>query len=793
MKKRWWNSVKRYKKTALAILITLIILLAFFSTQIALFFNFVLGNDIAVKLKVSPEYLQLVHGQEESLTVEATVTTNPFCKAICSSLFEDISNKTILDNTTFTIRPSDPFQQEYQISAPRIGEGLKVYRFSMECQSVQTVLCHTSKEPSTRSVLITAEYTLTPEEKELRSVLWQQLQDIAQRFKLWEDRRNSYNLALQQMHVSPITGVDLSTQLPELEQLWQQQDFTLLVQHTDDLDTLLMRAEEQIEDKNVTLLVERYNSMIEDLRQARALVESLSTYDAMSEATRTVINETALEFNTLMLVFESVSFEQKENITNTFVASLNSVAESAYDEQRAGVLRTALESDVHYGLLCDLTGTCYNHPLLTNRANQTTFNLNQTCDNNLLHDRIRDLNSSLADEYAAQGYLVDDAFISNVSAYLFNLKQQQISQYRQNIPPNATNTLLLQKLLAEKPLRIVAEYSYNLTPALVTALASVPSCTAVPISIPELASINLTPVIVPPITASSVALELVDPLPQCCIFGECHTCCISEACRNDPSTYPVVFIHGHAVSKDTSFEYSLEGFNTIQKKMEEEGYLSAGSITLYTSRDVPEGIWGTLPVPVSIRASYYFDLFQQPENYVVVQTKSENIDTYAVRLKEVIDTIKYKTGKPKVNVVAFSMGSLVSRRYLQIFGSENVHTLILIGAPNKGIVGSVADYCSVTGEQRECNDMQADSLFMNKLNRGSLPLIPIYNIIGTGCDMDGKQGDGTVLEENAYLEGAQNFIINGTCESISTPLHLTLRDIDKYPDVYEIVKEALEK
>ena len=82
MKKRWWNSVKRYKKTALAILITLIILLAFFSTQIALFFNFVLGNDIAVKLKVIPEYLQLVHGQEELLTVEATVTTNPFCKAI---------------------------------------------------------------------------------------------------------------------------------------------------------------------------------------------------------------------------------------------------------------------------------------------------------------------------------------------------------------------------------------------------------------------------------------------------------------------------------------------------------------------------------------------------------------------------------------------------------------------------------------------------------------------------------------------------------------------------------------
>ena len=84
MKKRWWNFVKKHQKKVLALLIILTLFLVFFSTQIALFFNFVVGNDIAIKLKVSPEYLQVVHGQKEPLTVEASVTTNPFCKAVCS-------------------------------------------------------------------------------------------------------------------------------------------------------------------------------------------------------------------------------------------------------------------------------------------------------------------------------------------------------------------------------------------------------------------------------------------------------------------------------------------------------------------------------------------------------------------------------------------------------------------------------------------------------------------------------------------------------------------------------------
>ena len=52
-------------------------------------------------------------------------------------------------------------------------------------------------------------------------------------------------------------------------------------------------------------------------------------------------------------------------------------------------------------------------------------------------------------------------------------------------------------------------------------------------------------------------------------------------------------------------------------------------------------------------------------------------------------------------------------------------------------------------------------------------------------------GDGAVLTDKAILEGANNFIIDGVCTSRLNPLHLELRDIDKYQIVNEIIKDKL--
>ncbi len=161
-------------------------------------------------------------------------------------------------------------------------------------------------------------------------------------------------------------------------------------------------------------------------------------------------------------------------------------------------------------------------------------------------------------------------------------------------------------------------------------------------------------------------------------------------------------------------------------------------------------------------------------------------------MKEIIDNIKIETGKKKVIIVAHSMGGLVSRRYLQIFGDGNVEKAILIATPNHGISGNTARYCSILGEGLECRDMKAESLFMNKLSSGIIPEIPIYTIIGVGCDMVGRDGDGVVLRDEVMLDWTKNYIIEGSCSSTSF-LHTQLLDVGLYPSVYEIIERILKE
>ena len=309
------------------------------------------------------------------------------------------------------------------------------------------------------------------------------------------------------------------------------------------------------------------------------------------------------------------------------------------------------------------------------------------------------------------------------------------------------------------------------------------------ITLPKMVEFNLEPVAINYPEFQPIEITFQEKIKECNLLNKSQKCCTDESCKSQ--NYPIIIIHGHAISESNSAEYSLEGFNQIQDALEEQGYINGGAITLYTEKTTPELRLGYFNKPFTFRASYYFDVFKEPENYKVVQTKSENIDTYAIRLKELVSIAKYKTGKQKVNIIAFSMGGLVARRYLQIFGSEEVNKLILIGTPNHGTSGEVAAICPVTGGELECRDMHRDSLFINKLNRNQQPDIPVYNILGTGCSMLDGPGDGAVLEESAKLDFAKNFIIKGKCREKFYPLHLDLLNIEMYPEVYEKVKQSL--
>ena len=154
--------------------------------------------------------------------------------------------------------------------------------------------------------------------------------------------------------------------------------------------------------------------------------------------------------------------------------------------------------------------------------------------------------------------------------------------------------------------------------------------------------------------------------------------------------------------------------------------------------------------------------------------------------------MKQVTKKDKIDIITHSMGGLVVRRYMQVFGSDSIGKLILIAAPNNGIKDKEYGYCKLFGETNECEDMHTGSLFLNKLNDiKNQPKMPeTYVIIGSGCDMDGSDGDGVVTVENAKLPGYTPIIIKGKCQG-SDVLHNKLLDIEKYPEVYSNITAIL--
>ena len=259
----------------------------------------------------------------------------------------------------------------------------------------------------------------------------------------------------------------------------------------------------------------------------------------------------------------------------------------------------------------------------------------------------------------------------------------------------------------------------------------------------------------------NVAKTLVKNPDMCCLFNECRPCCYSNECTQSP----VIFVHGHAIDHRTPPDYSMDGFNKLQLKLEDEGILSMGRISLYNYFDLPENIWGRFGVPISLKVSYYYDIFTEEESNIIIPTKNENLETYAIRLREIIDSVLYKTNNSKSIIFAHSMGGLVTRRYMQIFGTDNVDRVMLLGVPNYGVTGIVADLCPIFGENLECRDLRKDSLFLNKLNSGSTPNILLHNVVAIGCEMREGDGDGVVLRESAWLDFAENFIIEGDCDS----------------------------
>lgn len=729
LKTRIVGFVKAHKLVSSIIALVAFIIIVFFGAQIWLYLNFVVGNDIVVSLASTKESVAVTAQDPQRISFEAAVKTNPFCSVICNASFIDISHNILVDNTSFSISPRAPINQDYLIQKSMAGAGQVLYKYSMECVAKQTLFCHTNGEKTSRNILITSENILTNQEQE-------DLIDLGINAK-----ELYYNISTKLDSVNTFIQV-----LPSVQDV-SEKDYAMLYSYRTNLESLLEdfdKVQEYWDGQNyvsLSQLLSTINKKYADLYDpiSDLLFQISSDINAVNEISQSSINSRSI----LLSISDDRFYDS--NIST----ELNNTVDS-FNEAGRFFFRSESLSDV---------------ALVFSQLEAEIMQLAQKANSFM---------SAQAVVISSDAILAQNSICEYINCTLDN--RESISNYTRacNYVDNIYQIYLGNNSSIDNE---------NFT----SIFSQIPGKCPSNVSYTKPSSFRIDPILVSSIESNS-SLNLGESFPQCCAFGKCDACCLTQDCLSKSTAYPVVFVHGHAPNKDVSAEYSLDAFVSLQNKLEEDGYVNAGAISLYSGFG-DYGVWGKVNAPVSVKLSYYYDIFEEPENYIIIQTKSENIETYSVRLKELIDVVKHRTGRSKVDIIAHSMGGLVVKRYLQVFGAQQVDKLVYIGVPHQGIGGSVQDFCPLLGEKLECRDMSANSDFLRKLNSGNTPNVPTLNIVGAGCSTSGLVSDGIVSVKSASLPN-NNVIINGTCRGFNV-LHTDLLKVEKYPKVYEEISEFI--
>ena len=483
-------------------------------------------------------------------------------------------------------------------------------------------------------------------------------------------------------------------------------------------------------------------------------------------------------FDNLYFILKDSLFFNNLNSLNIDVSNVNSGFNDLENKSKNMV---DLWDANNYVILLDiLNETSSNLSITYDKVNSTEIKLYNLIDN--YNSLVYDLNS-LSDRYLVIDSLVNYYNLSNDTIALQRVVslRNEYSNLNQNLY-NTSNDLIsfkneINKLSLEmyeltnisNVNNLSLNYSYKLN------LSQVDR------------NLNIT-------FNSTIIINIKIKDPICCVFGNCKVCCTIDSCKDDSSLYPILFVHGHAFNKKTSPEVSLNSFTDIQNRLQEDGIINAGQIDLQNLEEIAPGEYGKSGNPISVRASYYYLHYYDLGKYAIATQKSERIENYALRLNEIINILKERTGSEKVNIVAHSMGGLVTREYIRLFGENSVNKVILIASPNNGVSGRTEDLCNFLGSQKECEDMTEGSVFLKRLNSFRVVKAKVYTIAASGCPINKEDGDGIVKLKSVPLPYASNFVVNGTCtDFFKANLHDTILDPDMTPKVYEIVRNVLKE
>jgi len=773
--------LKRLQKVKLRYWIILACLIFLITIAIAAAHaRFLLYDELLVQTNPQNPTYHFSSGQQATLNISLHHENFASCRSECSIRVRDLGNNEIIHEERIRLQRIGDWEHSFNISIAQSSAGQVHYLYEATCNNINTLICPSEGHFRYSSSLITIVHSLSDEDQAYKNEIWSllnstlhsfnELQQMHQQNEQLLARLNIEQTIIARQHASIGNKMNrLQVEVTDTHQLWGDEQFKMIdIDHlsslSNDAFTALFEAANIHHDITASIIATNqwrttFSQIIERFPE---IGEQVSWYAQVTPATQnirealqnlTVNLETQYNYHTLTTITSAQHINQITQLEQEFTSWSHNHKVRTNNTQ--GLF-------VYYDYLLQTAST----PSCTMAATMASSISSH-------NKEIADISQNLTPQTIAN--IQSNTLVQHTAAY--NAVQQK----------NLSVALLpIANLLNTTPINETSLFTID--PTALTAwqstwcLGNTPAPSFVFPSLPQLPLIDES---IPEVTLSSLVAQQHEP--QCCFNGECKACC-DQGCDKP---IPVLFIHGHGINEANTPEYSMQSLTTLQRAMQRDGFLNAGQFDLATPSDrVPPGIWGRSGAPVTIRGSYYYITYF---GGVGVQ-RSQNIENYALRLHELIDVVRERTGSDQVHIVAHSMGGLVAREYIGIFGDDKVATLVTVNTPHQGLTPNIQRWCRLLGAKTECNDMAEGSVFMQRLAQRQFPADKTYVIRSIGCPMDGTTGDGVVTNQSGYLEGAHNFVIEGTCaDRFGTELHTLVLSPLAYPQFYELLLEILRR
>ena len=804
---------------------------------VALYFGFLkiksfIAEDLIIDISPTASFKNVKNWENFDLELTAWVKKPLLCRTECEYLLKQVGSGEIIDSGSMNVT-SQSFTRRYTLSIKKQFEGQEIFTFELSCKNLKTALCQTQGLPRTKSAIITVNHNLSDAQKEQKS-------KFEENFNLSHSKMESSE---QEILSSKSTIHSLAQVLPEgcaemqyaskkiaeaenlsettsesirkCVQLYASYDwegaFACSSESERLIDALVSSSQELAE--YVSSLATAYNSSINSFLTLRnALSSDIPQIIAYSNSS----NRTELLYKAIGFRSDALTYLQRMSSKN-YSSIIQEASAGALLVKRYSELNSEFLSEIKKDILLAGAELRYNYLIALQfnypghepsslsailLKNITLATLAESCtalSEIRSFSEVHNLNASIAISnssgdianiaYNYSEFAVWNAFLNISKEASLIENSSSITLYK---PENAPSKFTLPENITIEDLKKVS--LVRTTPDFEKALLRSCSASIILQSSPEQINYEMSELPEPNSTSINLTFKhnnitLPDTPRLCCFMGECRQCCPSNECSE--KNYPIIFIHGHLSYEKSSPELTINSFSALQQKFEDFGYINAGLINM--EDDIPDGEWGKNFKPVSVRASYYYITYYNLGVRAVEVRKTDSIENYAIRLKEIVDEVKRRTGSDKVIIIAHSMGGLVAREYLLLFGDESVDKLVTIGTPNYGIEGAIVQLCPIFGSEKECEDMTKNSIFLKRLNalQNTPKRARIYTISAVGCDTYGRDGDGVIVADNVVLPFAKNYRIKGKCSGILRDLHSNMLQPSLYPQTFEILHEII--